>query len=73
MGHHSGCVNPVTVQRSKHRDDLANVKQIPTILPNYIPPLAGMVNHDSIPRDYEYTMLTAYILKGIRIVESHLG
>jgi hypothetical protein len=28
-------------KRSKHRDDLANAKQIPSVLPDYIPPLAG--------------------------------
>jgi hypothetical protein len=72
-GHRSGHVNPMTEQRSKHRGDLANVKQIPSILPDYIPPLAGMVNRDNIPRDYEYTLITAYIPKGIRVVGSQLG
>jgi hypothetical protein len=37
----SGHVNPATEKRSKHHDDLANAKQIPSILPNYIPPLDG--------------------------------
>jgi hypothetical protein len=72
-GRRSGRVNPVTEQRSKHRGDLANAKQIPSILPEYIPPLAGVVNHDSIPRDFEYFVFTAYIPKGIRIVGSQLG
>jgi hypothetical protein len=48
-GHRSGHVNPGTEQRSKHHDDLANAKQILSILPEYIPPLAGIVNHDNIP------------------------
>jgi hypothetical protein len=52
-------------KRTKYRDDLANEKMIPTILPNYIPPLAGAVSRDSVPRDFEYTMVTAYLPKGI--------
>jgi hypothetical protein len=52
---------------------MANVKHIPSILPEYIPPLYGVVNKNNIPRDYEYTMFIVYILKGIRIVESQLG
>jgi hypothetical protein len=66
-------INPVTEQRSKHRSDMANVKKIPSILPDYIPPLAGTVNHDIIPRDFEYYVFTVYILKGICIVGSQLG
>jgi hypothetical protein len=62
-----------TEKRSKHRDDLANAKQIPSVLPDYIPPLAGMVNRDSIPRDFEYMLITAYIPKGIRVVGPQLG
>jgi hypothetical protein len=38
---------------------------IPSILPNYILPLACVVSHDSLPRDFEYTMVTAYLPKGI--------
>jgi hypothetical protein len=52
---------------TKHGDDLANAKLIPSILPNYILPLAGTVNRDSIPRDFEYTLVTAYLPKGIQI------
>jgi hypothetical protein len=53
-------------KRTKHRDDLENVKLIPSILPDYIPPLAGAVNRDSVPRDFDYTLITAYLPKGIR-------
>jgi hypothetical protein len=63
----------MTEQRSKHHGDMVNVKQILSILPDYILPLAGMVNRDNIPWDFEYTLITAYILKGIRIVGSQLG
>jgi hypothetical protein len=49
IGRHSSRVNPMTEQQSKHHRDLANVKQRPSILLKYIPPLAGVVNHDSIP------------------------
>jgi hypothetical protein len=59
---------PAAEKRSKHRDDLANVKLIPSILPDYIPPLAGVVSHDSVPRDFDYTVITAYLPKGIRAV-----
>jgi hypothetical protein len=57
----------MTEKRSKHRDDLANVKQIPSVLPDYIPPLAGMISCDSIPCDFEYTLITVYLPKGIHI------
>jgi hypothetical protein len=70
---HSGHVNPTTEQRSKHHDDLANGKKISLILPEYIPPLVGTVNRDRIPCDYEYTLFTMYIPKGICIVGSQLG
>jgi hypothetical protein len=42
------------------------VKLIPTILPDYILPLASVVSRDSVPRDFDYTMVTAYLPKGIR-------
>jgi hypothetical protein len=57
-------------KRTKHRDDLENAKLIPTMLPNYIPPLVSAVSHDSVPRDFEYTMVTAYLPKGIRAVKA---
>jgi hypothetical protein len=59
---------PSAEKRTKHKDDLANEKLIPTIFLDYIPPLASAVNHDSVPREFEYTMGTVYLLKGIRIV-----
>jgi hypothetical protein len=61
---------PSAEKRTKHRDDLANVKLIPTILPDYIPPLADTVSRDSVSRDFEYTMVTAYLSKGIRAVRA---
>jgi hypothetical protein len=61
---------PATEKRTKHRDDLANVKLIPTILLNYILPLAGTVSHDSVPRDFDYTMVTKYLPKGIHAVRT---
>jgi hypothetical protein len=60
----------VAEKRTKHRDDLANMKLILTILPDYISPLAGVVSHDSVSRDFDYTMVTAYLLKGIRAVRT---
>jgi hypothetical protein len=40
--HGAGPSRPSAEKRTKHKDDLANEKLIPTILPDYIPPLAGM-------------------------------
>jgi hypothetical protein len=51
--------------QTKHRDDLANVKLIPSILPDYILPLASAVSHDSVPRDFDYTMVSVYLPKWI--------
>jgi hypothetical protein len=63
----------VTENIGKHRDDLANTKLIPSVLPNYILPLAGAVSRDNIPCDFKYTLITAYLPKGIRAVELQLG
>jgi hypothetical protein len=60
-------------KRSKHHNDLANAKKIPYVLSEYIPPLAGVVNCDSIPHDFEYMLITAYLLKGIRAFGPQLG
>jgi hypothetical protein len=35
--------------------------------------LAGVVNHNIIPWDSEYTLITTYTLKGIHVVGSQLG
>jgi hypothetical protein len=61
---------PLTEKRTKHRDDLANLKMIPYIFPYYIPPLAFTVSRDSMPRDFEYSMITAYLPKGICTVRA---
>jgi hypothetical protein len=55
-----------TELRTKHRDDVANAKLVPTILPTYIPPLSGDINRDNVPRDFEYTLVLAYLPKGVR-------
>jgi hypothetical protein len=64
----SGPSRAMTEKQTKHCDDLANAKLIPSILPEYIPPLAGVVSHDSFPRDFDYIVIVAYLSKGIRIV-----
>jgi hypothetical protein len=56
---------PSVEKRKKHKDDLENMKLIPTIFPDYIPPLAEAGSRDSVPSDFEYTMVTTYLLKGI--------
>jgi penicillin V acylase-like amidase (Ntn superfamily) len=53
-----------------HRDDLENVKLILTILLNYILPLADTVSHDNVIREFEYTMVTAYLSKGMHTVRA---
>jgi hypothetical protein len=47
----SGPSRAATKKKTKHHDDLVNAKLIPSILPDYIPPLVGAMNHDSVPRD----------------------
>jgi hypothetical protein len=42
-------------------------------MPEYILPLASIVNCDSIPRDFEYYVFTLYTPKEICIVGSQLG
>jgi hypothetical protein len=49
-----------------------NAKLIPSILPNYIPPLAGAMSHDNVPRDFHYTLVTAYLPKGIHAIRTQL-
>jgi hypothetical protein len=71
--HRSGSSQTATEKWGKHRDDLANAKLIPSVLPNYIPPLAGTVSRDSVLRDFNYTLITAYLLKGIRTIGLQLG
>jgi hypothetical protein len=45
--------HPVDEKRTKHRDNLANAKLIPSILISYIPPLSREINRDSVPREFE--------------------
>jgi hypothetical protein len=52
--------------RTKHRDGATNEKLVPTILPAYIPPLSGEINRESVPRGFEYTLVLAYLPKGVR-------
>jgi hypothetical protein len=61
---------PSMEKRTKHRDDLENENLIPTILLNCILPLADTVSRDSVPRDFEYSMVTAYLTKGICAVHT---
>jgi hypothetical protein len=61
----------MTETRTKHKDDIANAKLIPRILPAYIPPLSGKINHNSVPRDFAYTLITTYLLKGVRAVHAN--
>jgi hypothetical protein len=68
----SGPSRAAKEKKNKHRDDLANVKLIPSILPDYIPPLAGVVSRDSVPRDFDYTVIMTYLLKGICAVRPQL-
>jgi len=63
-----GPSRPTNEKQTKHIDDLGNAKLILRILPTYLPPLSGEINRDNVPRDFEYELVTAYLLKGIRVV-----
>jgi hypothetical protein len=65
IGWHS---SHATEKRRKHCNDLVNVKQIPFVFPDYIPPLTDIVNRDSVPREFKYTLIIVYLLKGIHVV-----
>jgi hypothetical protein len=71
--HGAGSSQPSSKKRTKHRDELANAKLIPTIFLDYIPPLASMVSRDSVPKDFEYTMVTAYLSEGDTCIEITSG
>jgi hypothetical protein len=62
----------MTEKCTKHCDDLENAKLIPSILLEYIPPLADAVNRDSVPRDFDYSLITVYLPKGIHIAKPQL-
>jgi hypothetical protein len=66
--HRAETSRTMTETRMKQRDDLPNAKLIPSILPTYIPPLSGAVNRDSVPRDFEYALVTLYFPKGVRAI-----
>jgi hypothetical protein len=68
--HRAGPSRTTTETRTKHKDDIANAKLIPHILSVYIPPLSGKINHDSVPRDFEYTLITMYLPKGVHTVRA---
>jgi hypothetical protein len=59
---------PANENRTKNKDDLVNAKMILSILLAYLPPLSGAINRDSVPREFEYTLVTAYLPKGICVV-----
>jgi hypothetical protein len=42
-------------------------------MPNYILPLVCVFSRDSVSRDFDYTLITTYLSKGIRVVGSKLG
>jgi hypothetical protein len=65
-----GPSRPSAEKRTKHRDDLENAKLFLTMLPDYTLPLTDVVSHDSVPRYFEYTMVTAYLSKGIHTVRA---
>jgi hypothetical protein len=68
----SGPSRIVTEKQTKHHDDLANENLIPSILPDYIPPQAGAVSRDSVSRDFDNTLIIAYLPKGIRTIGPQL-
>ena len=61
---------PPSERQPKLENDFATVKMIPSILPKYIPPLSGIVNRDTVPRDFDYDLVTAYLPKGVCTVHA---
>jgi hypothetical protein len=57
--------------RTKHKDNMANAKLVPSILPAYIPPLSGAIKRDSVPRYFEYTLVMTYLPKGVCTVHAN--
>jgi hypothetical protein len=47
---------------------MANARLVTSILPAYIPPLSSAINRDNMPREFEYTLVTVYLSKGVRAV-----
>jgi hypothetical protein len=41
-----------------------------SILPAYLPPLSGAINRDSVPKDFEYALVTVYLLKEVRAIRA---
>jgi hypothetical protein len=68
---HTGSSRPTDEKRTKHRYDLTNAKLIPRILPTYIPPLSSAINHDNVPQEFEYAVITVYLPKGVRAVRAN--
>ena len=66
----AGPSRTMTETRTKNRDDIANAKLIPCILSVYIPPLSDKIKCDSVPRDFEYTLITTYLPKGVHAVRT---
>jgi hypothetical protein len=60
-----GPSRPADEKRTKHKDNLMNAKLILSILPTYLPPLSSAINRESVPREFEYSLFTAYLPKGI--------
>jgi hypothetical protein len=50
-----------------------NANLIPSILLDYIPPLASAVSCDNVLRDFDYTLITVHLSKGIHAVGLQLG
>jgi hypothetical protein len=59
---------PSHERKTKHKDDLANAKLIMSILPTYLSPLSDTINRDSVPKDFEYILVTMYLLKEVCVV-----
>jgi hypothetical protein len=47
-----------------------NAKLIPSILPAYLPPLSGAITRDSVPHEFEYALITAYLPKEVHAVHA---
>jgi hypothetical protein len=69
--HREGRSRTTIEKGTKHRDDIANAKLIPHILSTYIPLMSRDINRDSVPRYFEYTLITTYLPKGVHVVRAN--
>ena len=69
--HGAGTSKTMAETRTKHRENIANSKLIMRILPSYLPPLSGTINHVTVPRDFKYILIIVYLPEGVHVVRTN--